>query len=165
MKSTNQLFILIAGITLLLGSNAYCQITDGLLTITLNVDTNNVKRSNLDTTCNFGQADTIANKDYLSVIKLGDSIVWQGLSSVAGSTDIVNIKRIKHDRGTKVFGGKDLYGKKTANEKNDKVHGKPQNVTQPNKDYKYKIKFTVYDSDGNKKGEYQIDPKLQVNPR
>ncbi|MDH3323911.1 MAG: inclusion body family protein [Flavobacteriaceae bacterium] len=157
MKSTNQLFILIAVITLLFGSNAYSQ---NVKIVTLNVNTATVNKDNLATTCNFGQTDGSSNEDFTITVDVGDIIIWQGVSSVNNSTDYVDIKYVKYVKGPNIFDRGQINGN---GNKREKVVATARREATKGNEYKYKIKFTVYDSDGNKKGEYHIDPKIQVN--
>ncbi len=149
MKTTNKFLILIA---ILLFSFSFNSCADDKkdITITLYVDTDNVKQSNTSTTCNFGQPDSISNKEYLVKAKVGDNITWVG-AAIPPSEGEVNITMIKHIKGSKVFDKDELKGK-------EKVSGKLKYSTKKDSLFKYKIFFTV--NDENK--QYHIDPKLQV---
>ena len=149
MKTTKQILNLIAIVLLSFSFNS-CTNDYKDITITLHVDTDNVKQSNTSTTCNFGQPAGISNEEYLVKANVGDNITWVG-AAIPPSEGEVNITMIKHIKGSKVFAKDELKGKK-------KVNGKLKNVTKKDSLYKYKIFFTV-----NGKGQkYHIDPKLEV---
>jgi len=128
------------------------------ITITLNVDTRTINPSNLDEVCNFGQGEGISNADYTVDVRLGDIVLWRGLSSTAPETDEVQIKAINHEGGARVFGKNVL---KESRENPGIVLG----VVAEGKDgdqEKYKVQFRVL-SDGDRRGgTFNIDPKIRI---
>ena len=124
--------------------------------ITLNVDTKRITKKNLDKTSNFGQHDTISNVDYTVIVKPGDSITWQGISTWS-KDDIVNITKIKYKKGTHIFKKDSLIGNGRVKEK---VKGKVLDSIKEGSEYKYKIFFTVIHNGNSRNGTFSIDPKL-----
>jgi len=68
------------------------------VTITLNVNTSQINVHNIDSESNFGQVSGITNENYTTNANAGDTITWQGLSSVSAS-DVVNITAINYEGG------------------------------------------------------------------
>lgn len=159
MKKFNQLLILMVIVLLSLAINSCSENKSKPVNriITLNVDTDNINRRNIDSTCNFGQPKGVSNKDFTIEVKIGDTITWEGISSSTGD-NTVDITKIKRQKGKNIFDKDSLIGK---GKNRKKVIGKALYSTEVNnkhKDYKYKISFKV-----NKKGKpYFIDPKIRV---
>ena len=128
-------------------------------TIILNVDTGKIVKPNIDPFCNFGQPANISNRDYAIKVDIGDIIIWEGVSSSAPSTDIVNITSINHEGGVNVFGRNVLRGNGDSPEIviGRVLHGAPGDED------KYSISFTVYNNKDKRNGSFRIDPKLIVN--
>ena len=160
MKTTNRLLILITIVLFSLSiTSCKCKkddISKKERTITLYVDTENIKKPNSNNYCNFGQTDGSSNEDYTIKVKVGDEITWEGVSTSDPKNDKVNIVLIKYKKGTKVFKKDSINGKK-------KVTGKVLYDTENKADYKYEIKFTVIRNGKEKK--FKIDPKLMVSKR
>jgi len=116
--------------------------------VTLYVNTAEINNQNISATCNFGQETGIKNEDYTIVVNVGDTIIWEGVSS-SSENDIVGITKIKFEEGTKIFDKDVLEGTST-------VVGTTIGTTD--KDEKYKISFKV-----NGSSTYSIDPKIQIN--
>ena len=123
--------------------------------ITLNVDTSQISVQNVDPFCNFGQGPGISNEDFLTVVDAGDTVIWQGVSSVTAS-DTVNITNINHSGGSSVFNRNNLTG-------NGRVSGAIRNNARGEQE-KYTIQFTVFNHGTRRPGIFSIDPKLQINP-
>lgn len=159
MKTANPFLILITIVLFSFSISLYGQETHW---ITLNVDTGNIVKRDVNDYCNFGQEDGTSNEDYTIEVNIGDTIIWQGVSSVAPDTDIVNITSINHQGGTNIFGVNILKGN---NESPEQVIGEVLNTTVGGnkKDYKYVIKFTVFNNGNKRNGTFQIDPKIKVN--
>ena len=127
--------------------------------VTLNVDTSKISEKNVDSYSNFGQGPGISNEDFSTSAKVGDTIIWKGVSSNAPDSDVVNITKVHHHSGNDIFKDKDLKG-----------HGHPEKVSGAvKKDTKgdretYTLFFTVYNGETKRGGQYHIDPKLAVNP-
>ncbi len=128
------------------------------ITITLNVDTRTINPSNLEEVCNFGQGEGVSNEDYTVEARLGDIIVWQGVSSTAPDTDEVQIKAINHEGGARVFSKNVL---KDTRENPGIVMG----VVSEGKDgeeEKYKVQFRVLNDGEKRGGTFNIDPKIRI---
>lgn len=122
--------------------------------VTLSVNTAEINNENMATTANFGQTDGSTNEDYTILVQLGDTIVWQGLSSSNPTDHIVNIKQINHVGGARLFDRNVLNGD----------GGTPERVIgiitegRPGDEKKYNIQFRF----SNKPGTFVIDPKIKV---
>jgi len=149
MKTINRLFILIAIVLLSFSINTYGQAQTH--TVTLYVNTSAINNQNISTTCNFGQEEGVSNEEYSIEVNVGDTIIWEGVST-SSDTDVIAIRKIKYERGTNVFDGDEIEGTST-------VVG---TVLRPTgeQDYKYKISFKVNDTGAT----YYIDPKVKVKP-
>ncbi len=126
--------------------------------ITLNVSTGQIDKQNLPTTCNFGQPQNISNEDFTVEVNVGDVITWQGVSSTAPSTDIVEITKIKYVKGKNIFDKEDLVPGQ-----NKKISGKALTKTTAEDIYKYDISFTVTSNGKKRNGTFHIDPKIIVH--
>ena len=67
------------------------------IVVTLYVNTGDIDKSDVNASCNFGQSADIANEDFTIQASVGDTVTWQGVSSDAPSTDVVNISAINHE--------------------------------------------------------------------
>ena len=152
MKTTNRLFILMTFFILALSGNSYAQETH---TITLYVNTSTVDRHNTDETCNFGQESGVSNKDFTIEVNVGDTIIWEGVSTSSDEV-LVNINAINHEGGKNVFNKNKLRGDGQVPEK---VMG---TVIQgaPGDEDKYKISFKM----SNRNGTFHIDPVIRIKP-
>ena len=123
--------------------------------IVLNVDTSIINSQNADDVSNFGQEQGISNRDYTIEARIGDIIVWQGLSSVSDSDD-VSIVSINYEGGTNIFNQNRLRGNDAYPERviGTIVNG---NVGES---IKYKISFIVYNNGVKRQGTFHIDPKI-----
>lgn len=128
--------------------------------VTLRVNTSEIDKDNLSSACDFGQEEGISNEDFTIVVNVGDVITWEGVSSNAPETDVVDITKIKYVRGKNIF-GKDLAT--SGRGKNQKVSGKVLSSTAVGGDYKYDISFTVTNNGVKRNGTFHIDPKIQAH--
>jgi hypothetical protein len=128
--------------------------------ITLNVDTGRIVKPNINAFCNFGQDPSISNENFTIQAGIGDNIIWQGVSSSAPDTDIVNITSINYQGGKNIFGKNILTGNSNIPEK---VIGTVLYDTPEGQDYKYKISFTVLNNGVKRNGTFAIDPKIQIH--
>ncbi len=150
MKTTKQILNLMLIVVFAFSINSCnCEKLD-TKTITLYVDTDNVKQSNTSTTCNFGQPANISNEEYLVEANVGDNITWVG-AAIPPSEGEVIITKIVHQGGPNVFNRSELNGRGKT------VSGKLKNAAKKTP-YKYKIFFKV----NGKEQQYHIDPKLRV---
>lgn len=157
---TNKLFqILIAMLLISFNNDLYAQLEH---IITLNVDTGQITKHEVNEYCNFGQEEGISNEDYTITVNIGDTIVWQGVSTNAPDSDTVSITSINHRGGTNIFGVNTLLGN---GETPELVIGEVLNSTEGErkKTYKYTIKFKVFNNGHKRNGTFQIDPKIKVN--
>ncbi len=129
--------------------------------ITLYVDTAQINNRNVNASCNFGQAQDISNEEFTTVVNLGDSVTWQGVSANAPSTDVVNIVSINHEGGKNVFDANVLKG--STSEGREKVTATAIQRTTGGEKYKYKISFTVFNNGTKRNGTFHIDPKIEVH--
>jgi hypothetical protein len=129
----------------------------GGVTITLHVDTGNVDNKNTGETCDFGQQEG-TNEEYTVVVNVGDVITWEGVSSTAPETDVVDITKIKYVKGTNIF-GKDLL----PGNRPHKISSKVLTSTATAGDYKYEISFTVTNNGVKRNGVFKIDPVIQAH--
>lgn len=129
-------------------------------TITLFVNTAELSPQNTETQCNFGQPEGTSNEDFTIQVRLGDIIVWKGVSTNAPGTDLVSITAINHEGGVNVFGKNVLNGNGQE----------PEMVTgiivqgAPGDEEKYKVSFKVFNNGTQRNGTFHIDPKIQVHP-
>ena len=158
MKITKRILFLITIVLISCSNKFYGQ---EIHIITLNVDTEKIEKDDVNKYCDFGQEEDISNEDYTITVNLGDIIIWQGVSSNADETDIVNINSINHHGGTNIFGVNVLNGN---GEFPEQVVGKAlyKTTVGNKKDYKYIIKFKVYNDGIKRNGTFQIDPKIRV---
>ena len=122
--------------------------------VTLNVDTSQITDQNLAQSCYFtGQPDDTAMEDFTVEANVGDTIIWQGISTNAPSTDIVHIQTIHHHHGRNAFDREDHFG----DDRSHKISKKVQYSAEGEQSYKYTLTFTVFNN-GNKRGTFHIDP-------
>jgi hypothetical protein len=150
MKPNNQLTILMT--MLLLSLVSYGQ---NVHTITLQVDTDQIVKSNINAVCNFGQAQSISNEDFTLIVAQGDTVKWEGVSSSASDMDEVEITGINHEGGARIFGKNKLNGD------GGMVAGVVTHGREGDEE-KYKVSFKVYNNGVKRNGTFHIDPKLRV---
>ncbi|MFE3871061.1 hypothetical protein ACFX5F_07480 [Flavobacterium sp. ZS1P70] len=127
--------------------------------VTLNVDKSQISVQNVDPFCNFGQGPGITNEDFLTRVNAGDTVIWQGVSSVT-PLDTVNITNINHSGGNSVFSHDNLSGN---GQHPEKVSGAVRNNARGETE-KYTIMFNVFNNGIRRPGIFSIDPKLAINP-
>jgi hypothetical protein len=127
--------------------------------ITLYVNTAEIRTPNESNYCNFGQGDGVSNEEYTVVVNVGETIMWQGASSNAPGTDLVQITSINYEGGKNVFGTNVL---RDTRDNPGRVSGQVLYATNGN-NYKYKISFTVTNNGAKRQGTYHIDPKIEVH--
>jgi 7-keto-8-aminopelargonate synthetase-like enzyme len=125
--------------------------------ITLQVNTVEINSQNVNEQSTFGQAAEISNEEFTVEASVGDTIVWEGVSSVNG--DLVLIEAINHEGAR---GGRDIFGQNRLPGENGIVRGTILNTTDEGADYKYKITFRIVSDNTNRQGVYHIDPKIRV---
>ena len=128
--------------------------------VTLYVNTADIKTPNESAYCNFGQGDDVTNENYTIVVNVGETVVWQGVSSDAPETDIVQITSINYQGGKNVFGKNILPGDSGSPQK---VKAQPTVRTSANESCKYAIQFTVSNNGIKRNGTFKIDPVIQVH--
>jgi hypothetical protein len=157
MKMIINVFTAIFLISILTSSSAFAQQTH---VITLKVNTAEVEKGNTSATCSFeNQAAGVTNEDFTIKAKVGDIIIWKGVSTNAPGTDRVDINAINHEGGTNVFNKNRLAGNGQEPEVviGTVVQGAPGNVD------KYKISFKVFNNGRKRNGTFHIDPKIQIH--
>lgn len=126
--------------------------------ITLHVDTGKIENGNIDQVCTFGQGDGVSNEDFTIVVKPGDVIMWQGVSSNAPETDQVLISAINYEGGARIF------SKNTLKDSRQNL-GVVLGTVSEGKDgdeHKYKLSFKVLNSGEKRGGTFNIDPKIKI---
>lgn len=129
------------------------------IVITLEVNTAEITKNNKDVTCTFmKKPDNVTNEDFTIEAKVGDIIVWKGVSSSNPEGDRVDITAINHEGGKNVFGKNKLNGNGQQPETviGTVVQGAPGDVD------KYKISFKVFNAGTKRNGTFHIDPKIQI---
>ena len=127
--------------------------------VTLFVNTTDIVKPNINDFANFGQAAGISNENFTINVRLGDIVIWKGVSTSAPETDIVNITAINHEGGVNVFGQNVLRGN---SETPELVVGTVING-RPGDEEKYKLSFKVFVNGSRKNGTFHIDPKIIVD--
>ena len=145
--------------------SAFSKLLDGNkkpanIVVTLYVDTARLDKQNVNASCNFGQNPNISNEEFTIVVNVGDTVTWQGVSSNAPSTDVVNIVSINHEGGKNVFDENIL---KSSGGAQERVTATVRSKTDGGEKYKYKLSFTVLNNGAKRNGMYHIDPKIEVH--
>ena len=158
MKTNKTLFSLLAIAILFFNLKTYAQDSQTHY-ITLNVDTSAITSQNESSVSNFGQEDDSTNEDYTIYVNVGDTIIWQGVSS-ASDNDTVNISAINYKGQPNIFGQNHLNGDGQNPEQvqGTVVAGNVGTVV------KYTISFKVLNNGVNRGGTYHIDPKIIIKP-
>lgn len=128
--------------------------------VTLSVNTGSIVNPNVDAYCTFGQGNGVSNEDYTTEANVGDTITWQGVSSSAPATDVVNITSINYTGGQNIFDQNVINGN---NGNPEKVIATIANNTQGEEE-EYTINFTVFNGSNRRNGSFSIDPKIIINP-
>ncbi len=132
-----------------------------ILEIILYVNTSEITQTTTDEHANFGQGDTILNKDYTTKVSKGDIIIWRGVSTTDSLLDDVNIKLIRHEQGKRLLGRNALQGNNGDPGMVVGMIGKDiSEVISDIKYEKYSLHFTVYNDGIRRNGVFTIDPKL-----
>ncbi|WP_159039897.1 hypothetical protein [Christiangramia fulva] len=126
--------------------------------ITLNVDTGKITSTNTDETANFGQEQDVANRDFTTIVKNGDIVLWKGVSSSSPDNDQVLIEAINYEGGTNVFGQNTL---KDTRQNPGIVVGTVTEGENGDRE-KYTISFKVLNNGVKRGGTYLIDPQIMV---
>ena len=153
MKTTKQISIMMAIVLLSFTINS-CKQTNH--TIILHVNTDSINQQNIDSTCNFGQASGVSNKDFTTVVAFGDKITWVGKSS--SGSDKVKIKKIKYVKDAHVLTTNENRNSWFSSKVRGKVNKKADFDTIEGYIEEYLIEFKIK---GNNE-KFIIDPKLQI---
>ena len=156
MKTSKTLFTLAAIMVLLFNTNSFSQAAETHY-ITLNVDTSTINSQNESSVSNFGQEEGVTNEDYTISVRVGDTIIWKGISSVS-ENDVVNIKSINYEGDTNIFNQNILRG----NGENPELVVGTAVTGNIGDSLKYKISFTVLNNGVKRQGTYHIDPKIRI---
>ena len=180
MKTTKQFSIMMAVVLLSFSINSCkAQKVDNLdptsaiqksknITITLHVNTDLITQENKEKftylTYSVIPADSLyivdpppvdeTNKNFTTPVRLKDTITWVGVSFSSPDTDIVKIKKIKHEDLIKILNKEELEGETI-------VVGEVKYGNEGEEE-KYSIMFTVYNNGEKRNGNFKIDPKLQI---
>lgn len=153
MKKITQAISLLT-FTLLLFCNTL--IAQETIYVTLNVDTAQVKTQDTQNYCSFkGQSDSVKTLDFTIDAKVGDTIIWNGVSSTSDN-ELVKIIAVNLDGGTNVFSDDKMRGE------NGVVTGKIRKNTSGKEAYKYTVSFKVLNGGKLKPGTFQISSKIKV---
>tara|TARA_R110001583_G_scaffold1775_5_gene13621 strand:+ start:2482 stop:2958 length:477 start_codon:yes stop_codon:yes gene_type:complete len=156
MKTYKSIFILVIFVILLFSTNCFSQESETYY-ITLNVNTSVINSQNESAVSNFGQEEGISNEDYTISVNVGDTIIWQGLSS-SSPNDVVNISSINYEGGKNIFNRNRLSGNGQVPEQ---VVGTVV-IGNVGEFIKYKLSFTVLNDGRRRGGTYHIDPKILI---
>jgi len=156
MKSTKKAITLFAIISLSFSNISLAQEEHIII---LYVNTAEITNQNEYQVSYFdGQDEETDTREFTIYVNPGDKIIWQGVSSNAPETDVINIKSINYEGGKNVFGSNVLKGDGGDPQQ---VIGVVQNGTEGFEE-KYKIAFTVYNNGRKRQGTFLIDPKIKV---
>lgn len=161
MKTTNQLLFLLAIVVLISCKNQ-------LHVVTLYVNTEDIQQGNEEMNANFDQPIGIENKNFITSVRKGERIIWQG-QSISNPEHIVKITSIK----IKPEGEEGIFELKPF--KTIKVNGDPVGIkgsdelikgkviSKPGRDeayitQEYSLEFTL----SNKGGTFKIDPVMKA---
>ncbi|WP_297693988.1 hypothetical protein [uncultured Eudoraea sp.] len=163
MKTTTQILMLMAVISFMSCGQLHV--------VTLYVDTEAIpspplpSKSSIDQYANFGQPAGVANKDYATIVRKGDLIIWRG-ESISNPEHVVKITSIDHYEGEEIIKLKPFNtimrkdGPVAQIGSNELVRAKV--ILKPGKEEayireEYILTFTV----SNKTGTFTIDPEVQ----
>jgi len=165
MKTTNQLLFLLAIVGLMSCKNQ-------LHVVTLYVNTEDIQKGKEEESANFDQPVGIENKNFITNVRKGERIIWQG-QSISNAKDIVKITsiEIKPEEGEEIFKLKPF--------KSIKVNGDPVGIegsdelirakvtSGPGRDeayiiQEYTIEFTVFNEGVKRNGTFKIDPVMKA---
>ena len=127
--------------------------------ITLEVNTSAIENPKVNDFCRFqGQAPEVSNEDYTLEARVGDVVIWRGIS-ISSPDDIVEIRAINHQGDQ---GGRDIFGQNQLQGENGQVTGRILNTTEEGAEYKYLLQFWVYNNGTRRGGTFNIDPRIRV---
>lgn len=143
------------------------------ITVTLIVDIENFDPDNWQKSCSFKAEWLDSGKicestpgkleEFCICGHKDDTIIWEGkiIDKLNPDSDngIVNIKKIKYKRGSRIFKKKGhgwIFSKKVDAKV---VHGEKASL-----DYEYDLKFKIKRTE-DANGKYTIDPKISIRPR
>lgn len=154
MKTTHSLLILVAVMSLMAcGSQLHV--------VTLYVDTTQIDQGSIAQHVSFGQPSGIANEDFITNVRKGDIVIWQGLST-SDKSHMITISSIMHESGDYLIGQKDpksnRVNKMNYQNFSRKIGARPGRE-QPYAEEKYSIQFKV--SNKPDLGQFKIDPKIR----
>jgi hypothetical protein len=152
MKTSIFSLLMVAGIFLCANNSLLAQQTH---TIILNVNTTEVRKPYASESCDFGQPSDISNEEFTIEANIGDTIIWEGVSSNAPDTDVVNIISINHE------GGKNVFSENIIRGDGHTVTAIVENGEEGDED-KYAISFTVMNNGRKRNGMFRIDPKIKI---
>ena len=154
MKTTRSLLIFMSSMSLMACKNQ-------MHVVTLYVDTSQIDQSSIAQHVSFGQPAGIANKDFITNVRKGDLVIWQGLST-SDKSHLVTISSIKHESGDYLINQRvaNTNRAKKMNYKQffRKIGARP-NKEQPYAEEKYSLKFKVTNKPD--LGPFEIDPKIR----
>jgi len=128
--------------------------------ITLEVNTAEIENPNVNDFCSFqGQDPEVSNEDYTIEARVGDIIIWRGVSTSSPDSDVVEIRAINHQGDQ---GGRDIFGQNVLQGENGQVIGTIVNTTEEGTEYKYLLQFWVYNNGTRRGGTFNIDPRIRV---
>ena len=130
----------------------------GFRTIVVQVNTADIKPgSDTEQYVSFAnQPKGVSDKDFLTNVSLGDSIVWVGVSTSNPFKHKVNIEQINH------HGQDNVLDINTLRAENGKVLGIVKKIGVNGETEKYTIHFKIDKGEPGQGPTYPVDPKLQI---
>ena len=164
MKNAKLVYVLLIALvmtTVVVSCKSHTNKSANTYTVTLTVDTSALAAlpsDDADSVSNFGQAVGITNADFTTDLKIGDKIIWKGVSS-SNPSDEVTIHAIKYVSGTNFYYGGNLS---IENDNLPRQVKRKLNGGNVGEVMKYKVEFIVDDGNGPSQ-IYFADPKIRIN--
>jgi len=115
-------------------------------------------KDNFNQVCNFGQKEG-ANKEFTIDAWIGDVVIWEGELSNPKEGKI-RIDNIIYESGTNIFKNKNIHDRQDGKEDGQVVAVVKQGKEKDQ--LKYKLRFTVYNSENKPVITDTIDPKIRM---
>jgi hypothetical protein len=133
--------------------------------IILIVDTQKIKKGNVETHCNFTDntkdMKILDPKEYITVIDAGQTIEWSGVARNPETCDCVSIDSIVLEHK---HGNIDLFGTPVIIGSGGTLRATILPHETGGRNETYKVYFTVIRNKDGYTETYTIDPKIGINP-